>query len=342
MSCSALSRQSDSLVVPPAAPWSFIGIDVGYRSVSAAIKGARPRDFEHSSAGVAALLEWAGPLCGSRLRAVCESSGAYSSRLSYLFQQHGVGCAIVPPQRIKYHGKARGRRNKTDRMDALNILDYAIHVQPDVAPPPGPLQLELAALLQARDALKTDIRRWGNRLHSLEILPGSPPEVLDLARRMQASAAQEMHTLERRINELINSDSEFKRLSALIQTVPGAGPEISMACLARLDLFQSHGEKQLVSYVGLAPMHNQSGTSVKGKSLIGPSADPGFRRLLYMGSLSAAQANPALEKLYQRLLEDKKHTNIAHIAVARKLLLQIRSIIYTGIPFDPNFKHRRA
>ncbi len=321
----------------------FIGIDVGSRSISAALSSGRVRDFRHDSAGVAAMLDWAAASCrGEVLQAVCESSGAYSSKLNHLLQQQGVGCSIVPPQRIKYHAKARGRRNKTDRMDAANILDYAIHVQPEATPAPDPQQLALAALLAARDDLKTDIRRWENRRLSLELLPGSPPEVLELAHRMADAARLEVKALESRIKQLIESDPEFRRLSALIQTIPGVGPEIAKACLARLDLFRNHGEKQLVSYVGLAPMHNQSGTSLKGRSLIGMSADPEFRQLMYMGSLSAARANPALKEFYERLLANGKHKTLAHTAVARKLLLQIRSILHTGIPFDPNFKPNRG
>jgi transposase len=324
-------------------PLSFIGIDVGSRSISAAIGPKRVRDFRHDAAGVAEMLVWAAASCNAEvLQVVCESSGAYSSKLNYLLQQHGVGCSIVPPQRIKYHARARGCKNKTDRMDAVNILDYAIHVQPEVAPAPDPLQLALAALLSAREALKTDIRRWENRYLSLELLPGTPAEVLELARRMADTAKQEMDALEARIKQLIESDPEFKRLSALIQTIPGVGPEIAKACLARQDLFRRHGEKQLVSYVGLAPMHNQSGTSLKGRSLIGMSADPDFRQLLYMGSLSAARSNPALKEFYERLLANGKHKKLAHAAVARKLLLQIRSILHTGIPFDPSYKSKKA
>ena len=71
------------------------------------------------------------------------------------------------------------------------------------------------------------------------------------------------------------------------------------------------------------------------------SADPEFRQLLYMGSLSAARANPALKEFYERLLSNGKHKNLAHTAVARKLLLQIRSIMHTGIPFNPNHKPKR-
>jgi hypothetical protein len=57
--------------------------------------------------------------------------------------------------------------------------------------------------------------------------------------------------------------------------------------------------------------------------------------MLYMGALSAAIWNPPLKAHYQRLRSKGMTKTAAHIAVARKLLLQARSVLRSGEAFVP-------
>lgn len=316
-------------------PIVYVGIDVGYRTFSAAIPGCKPRDFEHSSTGICALLRWAAGKFPGELRCVCESSGPYSLKLASLLSEQGAACSIVPPQRVRYNAAALGRRSKTDRIDAQVILDYAIHVQPRVWVSPTPEQQQLASLLSVRENLLAELQRWSNRLHALQQLPACAPEVLALHERWIAALAYEHKDLELPVKALIKAGPELLLRFKLLTSIPGVGAEIAYAILVRAEILLSRSPREVSAYAGLAPQHRQSGTSLRGKSRIGRAGDSRLRCLLYMGSLSAAQWNPPLRDFYQRLRARGMESKPAHIAVARKLLLQARSVLRSGQPYVP-------
>jgi transposase len=321
---------------------AFIGIDVGYRMFSAAISGVRPRDFSHDSTGIVEMLRWIRLREGGELRAVCESSGPYSAKLAMLLDAAGVSCAIVPPQRVRANAKALGRLSKTDRIDAQVILDYAMHVQPSPWLAPPPEQARLKALMQARTDLQTEARRWSNRLHSLELLPHTPAELLELPLRMNATLQEEQQKLNAAIDKLLAAATEMQQRFALLTGIPGIGRETALALLARADILLTRSDKELTAYAGLAPSHKTSGSSIRGRSQLPHSGDAELRKALYMASLSAAQHNPPLRDFYARLRAAGKSATHAHCAVARKLLLQARSVMLSGRPFDPNLSQKRS
>lgn len=316
-------------------PCAYVGIDVGYRTFSAAIPGAKPRDFEHSSTGITAMLRWAAGKLEGDLLCACESSGPYSLKLAGLLTAHGIACAIVPPQRVRANAQALGRRSKTDQIDAQVILDYAIHARPQAWVPPSAGRQQLADLLALRENLQAEARRWGNRLHALQQSPATAKQVLELHERRIAAIAAEHAELDTPIRELVKSDPEMRREFKLLSSIPGIGAETAWVLLVRAEILLSRSPRQLTAFAGLAPLQRQSGSSLRGKSRIGRAGDSRLRCLLYMGSLSAAQYNPPLRDLYQRLCARGLHSTAAHIAVARKLLLQARSVLRSGQPYVP-------
>ena len=103
--------------------------------------------------------------------------------------------------------------------------------------------------------------------------------------------------------------------------------------------------KQLTAFAGLAPAQRQSGTSLQGQSRIDKQGCAPLRITLYMCSLSAADHNPELKPLYQRLTTRKNNPlakKQARVAVMRKLLLIARAVLISGKPFNRNFIAAKA
>lgn len=320
---------------------SFIGIDVHQHSLSAAVRGARVRDFAHDAAGVAALLAWAVPRLSGAVRAVCESSGPYSQKLAWLLKTHGVEMAIVPPKRVRANAVALGRASKTDRLDAAVILDFAMHTAPRPYSLPAAAEARLTQLLGQRRDCQQEARRWLNRLHALTQLPTATDDLLATPQRIAALLNAEAEQLRLALHALIKSESALAADYALLTGIPGIGPETALALLARREILRTRNAKQLTAYAGLAPAHKQSGTSLHGRSHLPHDGDSELRRLLYMAALSAARVNPPLVAFYTRLRAEGKPTKHAHCAVARKLLLQAQAILCSGQPYDPHHSPTR-
>jgi transposase len=121
----------------------------------------------------------------------------------------------------------------------------------------------------------------------------------------------------------------------LLRSIPGVGPRTAEAVLAYTDdIHRFRDGKSYGSYFGLAPKLDESGGSRRlgHISKRGPSV---VRWLLCESSWRTIAQSPALRAFYERVCAGQKsRRKIANVAVARKLLLIMRSMLLTGELFN--------
>ena len=116
-------------------------------------------------------------------------------------------------------------------------------------------------------------------------------------------------------------DGAWASSATVLLTAPGIGLITTgwlLVCTLNFSIAQS--PEQLTSYVGLAPLERQSGTSLRGRPQIGHAGNGRLRTALYMATLAAARYNPSLRAFYQRLRAAGKPMKVARCATARELL----------------------
>ncbi|TSJ80940.1 MAG: transposase [Candidatus Cardinium sp.] len=124
------------------------------------------------------------------------------------------------------------------------------------------------------------------------------------------------------------TQEHYKEIYKRISSIKGIGDRTTMELIVSTGggkHFQS--AKQFSKYVGLAPVYEHSGTSIRKKGYINRHGNPGLRSLLYMASWPAIRFNKACKAFYERLKERGKPSKVALIAVANKLIRQIFAII---------------
>lgn len=107
----------------------------------------------------------------------------------------------------------------------------------------------------------------------------------------------------------------------------------------RLPFYRSLGHldhKQIAALVGVAPYNRDSGYYRGKRCIQGGRAH--LRRKLYMAALCATRNNPPLKCFYERLCAKGKPCKVAIIAVMRKLLTMMNSVIKRQSPWKDNFK----
>ena len=123
---------------------------------------------------------------------------------------------------------------------------------------------------------------------------------------------------DRRMRACIAADAGLSRRDAIIQSIPGFGP-VNAACLcADMPELGSLGRHQAASLLGLAPFDRDSGQHRGDRSIRGGRAQP--RHLLYMAALSAIRCEPSSQACYQRLTANGKPHKAALVAVMRRLV----------------------
>ena len=162
---------------------------------------------------------------------------------------------------------------------------------------------------------------------------GCPGATLDA---LQADSA----SCECRMLTCIAADTALSRRAASIRSIPGCGP-VTAACLcADMPELGTLGRRQAASLFGLAPFDRDSGQHRGGRSIRGGRAQP--RHLLYMAALSAVRCEPAAKAFYERLLARGKPPKVALVAVMRKLVGLLDTLLREDRLWQPGASHPRT
>jgi transposase len=185
----------------------------------------------------------------------------------------------------------------------------------------------LRALFIRRKQLLDEQIREKNRLdkYLLDVLRQS-------IERHTAWLKLELEDIEKLITEYINTHDQTKKSIELLESVPGVGTLTAVALLTELPELGHINNKQLSALVGVAPLNQDSGKRVGKRYIKGGRSS--IRKNLYMAAISSVRFNPEIKIFYQRLRAKGKATKVALIAVIRKLLILLNSIVQRKTPWE--------
>lgn len=255
-----------------------------------------------------------------------EATGVYHRILFATLTSLEFDCSVVNPYRIKKFSEMKMIRAKTDTVDARIIAEYGYEQKPALSKLPSNCQMEIITIFNAVESYQKLVSSMKCQLLALQACESSVTIVLKSYRKTIKDYLKIIERLENRIEEIIleNYEEVYNRLL----DIPGVGPKNASLILGYFGKFEDFDStKQVVSFVGLNPHPKISGTSVRGRSNISKKGNPLFRKMLYLGALTAKQYNPDCRQLYERLLAKGMSKVKAQIAVSHKLLRQIFAIV---------------
>ena len=274
-------------------------------------------------------------------RLVMEATGSSWGGAATALTAAGWAVGVVSPASARDYAKARLVRAKTDAVDAAGLAAYGRDLRPAAWSPPPPEVHELQLLVRQRDdlvALQTATR---NRQHALAQLPSVPAEVLEPAEAVLAVLAEQIARLDALIQRRAAAAASLAADVARLDAITGVGLLTAAIVLTELwGLGPAVTPAQAVAYAGLDPRPHESGTSVRGAGHISKTGNARLRQALFMAALSAARHNPTLRPFYQRLLARGKPKLVALVAVARKLLVLMVTLLNHQRTYDPDWGGR--
>ena len=268
--------------------------------------------LENSRRGIAALLRLVRK-AGAGL-VVFEATGRYHRLLQLELAAAGIDFACVNPARARNFAKATGRLAKTDRIDALGLAHMGAALQLAPTPIPSPSRQRLKDLVAERAALVEARTADRNRLDTT-----TDTLCRTLSRRRLDQLERQLKVIEREIDSVLSADPALGAMADRLATIPGVGRLTGAILIAQMPELGTLAGKEAACLAGLAPMANESGARRGRRTIRGGRA--ALRRALYMPALTAAQHNPALRSLYQRLRAAGKPGKVALTAVMRKLVV---------------------
>jgi transposase len=303
--------------VMPSTP-IYVGIDVAKAQLDIAVRPTGDRwAIPNTEAGRQDVL--------TRLTALpptlvlVDAAGGLELPLVAALAAAALPVVVVNPRQVRDFAKATGQLAKTDALDARALAHFAEAVHPIPRPLPDAATQALTALLARRQQVVAMLVAEKNRL-SLAA-PAIRP-------RLQAHITwleRELETLDQDVGEMLRRSPVWREKEALLQSVPGVGPQLARTLLAHLPELGTLDRKRIAALVGVAPFHRDSGTLRGKRTVWGGRAR--VRVPLYMAALVASRHNPVIRAFYHRLCAKGKPKKVALTACMRKLVTILNAIV---------------
>lgn len=261
---------------------------------------------------------------------LCEATGGYEQQLIEILKKENIAFSIAHPNKIRAFAKSKGLLGKTDKLDAKLLFDYASMFKPDADKClQTPSEDELLGLLKRREQLQQEKFREQNRLDKILSKP-----VKKSVENHVKWLDEALQNIENEISNLQKNNEGIKNKTELLTSVPSIGNLSASYLICYLPELGKLNHKEISSLVGVAPFNRDSG-SFHGKRYI-RGGRPHLRKMLYMAALSSTKWNKSMKIFYQRLKSKGKPAKVALIAVVRKLLIVLNSVVKRQTPWVEN------
>jgi transposase len=322
----------------------YLGIDVAKAKLDCSLlldpaSGKRKaKSVANTQTGFAELLQWLHKqdLAPSGIHAIIEGTGVYHEQAAMALCDAGVTISIVNPAQVRDFAKGLAIRSKTDGIDSQVLARYGALVQPQVWTPPSPQARVLQALLSRREAIAQDLQRERNRQEKADAT--DTPELIRQSLADSIAFLQtQLKKLQQDIDDHIDRHPALKDDLALLNSIPGVGPQVGRHLLSVLHRHHFANAEQLAAYLGLVPVERQSGSSVLGRARLSKAGPAHLRAVLYMAAVVATKYNPHVKVLYARLLARGKCKMAALGAAMRKLVHLCFGVWKTRQPYRADY-----
>ncbi len=315
------------------------GIDVSAKELVVALergKGSRWNGtFTNDSAGHRKLI---GVLTrrGARAQVCLEATGIYHLELALaLVANDRIALMVANPRATKDFARARLQRSKTDRTDAISILEFLRRMPFEAWNAPDPAILDLQALSRRISALLVSRAQEKNRLHVEDQLATRTHAIRASIERHIDAINAEIDALTEAAVETLQKLPRLERRFALLTSVKGIGRASAIALLAELAVLPDDlSTRQWVAHAGLDPRHYESGSSVRSNTRISKVGNRHLRSALFMPAMVAVRSQPEVRAFYDKLIAKGKKPLQAIVAVMRKLLHAIHGMFRTETEFE--------
>ena len=302
----------------------FVGIDVSKNTLDVAAYFSKKQwQFSNDDTGINQLVEALCKLAPALV--VLEATGGYETAAAYGLKKAGISCAVVNPREIRNFAKAVKKLAKTDTIDARVLAHFGEAIKPDPRPLSDEQTQELEAILARRRQVIEMLTAEKNRLHQAR------KPVKDAIQAHIIYLGKELAEIDLSLRGSIEESPIQREKYALLQSVPGVGPNLATTLLIDLPELGNLNRRQIAALVGVAPLNHDSGTRRGKRSPWG--GRPQVRSALYMSTLVAARFNPIISECYIRLCKIGKAKKVALVACMRKLLVILNSMLKHHVPW---------
>ena len=254
---------------------------------------------------------------------VLEATGGLEALPAAVLEAAGIPTSVENPAKIRHFALSHGLLEKSDRLDARVLAEFARERRPRPRRPPDP-RVETLSKLVARRSQLVRLRAAERTRRRSE----TEPFCRHSLEQTILALSQQIEICEQEIRQRVGACPELSARARLLLSAPGVGEQTAYALLAWLPELGCFNRGEIAKLVGVAPLVKQSGRWRGRVMTLGGRAR--VRCSLYLAALSAVRRQGCYREFYLRLLDRGKAKKLALIAVARKLLLTLNQMLLTS------------
>lgn len=338
----------------------FIGIDFSKATFDIALRGknqVKDTDFQtgkfsNNNDGYKKLLSWVKGytkrtkkkdmlFCG-------ECTGSYSKGLATFLYNKGYDINLENPLAIK---RSLGlRRGKSDKADAQAICNFAQEKGDRLRlfkPRTGylkkaeELQSKRKILIKSRDMLRNYCKERIDTADEKEekAVRESLKDILDMIDSQDADVKK----IDKELEQLFTADDcEAKENYEILRSMKGIGPVNAATFIIYTENFTLFlTARQMMSFWGVAPFPNESGTSVHKGTHISKLANKDLKAVLTEAARAAVVYDDKIRAYYNHLVEKGKPKKLAMNNVRAKMIKIVFKMIQTKTKYDKNYDNNK-
>jgi len=228
-----------------------IGIDISKAHLDAhAAPDDRTARFPNDAAGFRKLIAWIGPEAG---RIAYEPSGPWHRDFEDALLEAGLPLFAINPCQVRCFARSRGRRAKTDAVDARTLATMADAIG-DLRPTAAKSRSDrdLSELQLVRDALVGDRKSIGNRGKHLR-----HPVAKRLNEQRLAQIERQLKRVEAEIRKIIDAREDLKRRFEILTSIPGVSNVTAAGLIVHMPELGTLTGPRAASLAGLAPVNSR-------------------------------------------------------------------------------------
>lgn len=247
-----------------------------------------------------------------------ESTGVYHKEFEKYLISKGVTPFVLSPRSIYHYLKSTKKtKGKTDKSDSYGIALY-LSKNDDCIAFDKPIHEHLKPFTTSLELYEKQIRQSKNLLHSLKIRKADLFLIGEVEAMIKNLVIMQDKLESYAISELYAVIPEGKLIR---DEIKGVGDGLLLNLLPVIfDTFDKFPISHTVSFIGLAVVPYESGTSVHRGSHISHGGDSNARKALYMSAVSSVMWNPIIKEKYQRLLSLGKPKKKALMVIMNHIL----------------------
>lgn len=262
---------------------------------------------------------------------VLEASGGYEKNITKACHEAGIPVHVAHANKVRAYAKAKGILAKTDKIDAEVLSEYGrvMNIKGDTILLSKNAE-KISLLLGRREQLMNDSQREKNRLDKIN------------DKDIKSSVDAHVKWLDKQIKKIdeqlseCSQAEEVKSTHDLLTSVPSIGDLVANYLIARLPELGKVSHKAAAALVGVAPYNRDSGQMAGKRFIQGGRRE--LRRVLYMAAIVSIRCNDDMKVFYQRLKTAGKPSKVAIVAVIRKLLTVLTSVLIRQTPWQPKIE----